>query len=72
MTRNALTGDETDAALEDRKGWAFEGCFQDQSSGAASGDATPCHWVLTAFAAPIGRCECLEENTIKAVAVGAN
>lgn len=47
-----LTGDEEDAALEDRKGWAFEGIFQDQSSGASPGDATPCHWVLDGLCCP--------------------
>lgn len=47
-----LTGDETDEALVDRKGWAFEGIFQDQSSGASPGDATPCHWVLDGICCP--------------------
>jgi len=47
-----LTSDETDAALEDRKGWAFEGVFQDQSSGASAGDLTPCHWVLQGLCCP--------------------
>lgn len=47
-----LTGDELDAALVGRKGWAFEGVFQDQSSGAAAGDATPCHWVLDGLCCP--------------------
>jgi len=47
-----LTGDETDEALVGRKGWAFEGVFQDQSSGASPGDATPCHWVLDGLCCP--------------------
>jgi len=47
-----LAGDETDAALEGRKGTAFEGVFQDQSSGASAGDLTPCHWVLQGLCCP--------------------
>ena len=47
-----LTSDETDEALEDRKGSAFEGIFQDQSSEAEEGDATPCHWVLIGLCCP--------------------
>ncbi len=49
-----LTSDETDEALEDRKGWAYEGIFQDQSSGASPGDATPCHWILDGICCPDG------------------
>lgn len=47
-----LTGDETDEALVGRKGWAYEGIFQDQGSGASTGDATPCHWVLSGICCP--------------------
>ena len=47
-----LTTDETDEALVDRKGWAFEGIFQDQGTGASPGDATPCHWVLDGLCCP--------------------
>ena len=47
-----LAGDETDAALEGRKDTAFEGVFQDQSSGASAGDLTPCHWVLQGLCCP--------------------
>lgn len=47
-----LTSDETDAALVGRKGTAFEGVFQDQSSGASAGDLTPCHWVLQGLCCP--------------------
>ncbi len=34
------------------KGWAFEGIFQDQGTGASPGDATPCHWVLDGLCCP--------------------
>ncbi len=47
-----LTGDETDEALVGRKGWAFEGVFQDQSAEAEAGDLTPCHWVLDGICCP--------------------
>lgn len=47
-----LTTGETDEALVGRKGWAFEGIFQDQSAGATAGDATPCHWVLDGLCCP--------------------
>lgn len=47
-----LTTGETDEALVGRKGWAYEGIFQDQSSGASPGDATPCHWVLDGLCCP--------------------
>lgn len=47
-----LAGDETDLALVGRKGTAFEGVFQDQSSGAEAGDLTPCHWVLQGLCCP--------------------
>lgn len=47
-----LTLDETDAALVGRKGWAFEGIFQDQSDSASPGDATPCHWILDGICCP--------------------
>ena len=47
-----LTLEETDAALVGRKGWAFEGIFQDQSDSASPGDATPCHWVLDGLCCP--------------------
>lgn len=47
-----LTGDESDAALVDRKGWAYEGVYQDQSSGAIAGDLTDCHWVLDGLCCP--------------------
>lgn len=47
-----LTSDETDEALVGRKGWAFEGVFQDQSSGASPGDLTPCHRVLQGLCCP--------------------
>lgn len=47
-----LTGDETDEALADRKGWAYQGVHQDMSSGASPGDLTPCHYVLMGLCCP--------------------
>ena len=47
-----LTSGELDAELVGRKGWAFEGIFQDQSATATAGDATPCHWVLDGICCP--------------------
>lgn len=47
-----LTGDETDESLVGRKGWAYEGVYQDQSSGAIAGDLTDCHWVLDGLCCP--------------------
>lgn len=47
-----LTADELDAALVDRKGWAYQGVFQDQSATAEAGDLTPCHWVLFGLCCP--------------------
>lgn len=47
-----LTGDETDEALEGRKGWAYEGVFQDQSAAASPGDKTPCHKILFGICCP--------------------
>lgn len=49
-----LTFGETDAALVDRKGWAYKGVFQDQSTGAPVGKQTPCHWVLDGLCCPPG------------------
>lgn len=49
---DCLTIDETDEELEGRKGWAYEGVYQDQSSGAAPGDLTPCHFVLDGLCCP--------------------
>jgi len=47
-----LTGDETDAALVGRKGWAYQGVHQDMSNGASPGDLTPCHFVLDGLCCP--------------------
>jgi hypothetical protein len=47
-----LTGDETDAALVGRKGWAYQGVHQDMSAGASPGDLTPCHFVLDGLCCP--------------------
>jgi len=47
-----LTDDETDGALVDRKGWAYQGVHQDMSSGASPGDLTPCHYVLDGLCCP--------------------
>ena len=49
---DCLTVDETDAELEGRKGWAYEGFFQDQSATAEVGDLTPCHYVLDGLCCP--------------------
>jgi len=47
-----LTDDETDGALVDRKGWAYQGVHQDMSSGASPGDLAPCHYVLDGLCCP--------------------
>lgn len=47
-----LTGDETDGALVGRKGTAYQGVHQDMSSGAGTGDLTPCHYVLAGICCP--------------------
>lgn len=47
-----LVGDEDLGDLVGRKGFAYEGIFADQSSGAAEDDVTPCHWVLDGLCCP--------------------
>ena len=47
-----LTTGETDGALVDRKGWAYEGVHQDMSAAASPGDLTPCHYVLDGLCCP--------------------
>lgn len=47
-----LTLGELDAELVGRKGWAYQGVYQDQSSGASPGDLTPCHFVLMGICCP--------------------
>jgi len=47
-----LTADEADEDLVDRKGWAYQGVHQDMSSGADTGDLTPCHYVLDGLCCP--------------------